>query len=354
MLPKISIIISNYNGAKLNILQDCLTSFKRIDYPNYELILVDNASTDNSINIATRILGKNPKFKIIKNPENMYSEGLNLGLKAAEGEYVAYFNNDIAIEKKYFHRLIEAFNKYPKLALVQGKLLWYFDHEIIDSAGETMDIFGNPVTIGNKTKDIHQFDKDEEILSASGSACILKKAVLTDIGDYAPNFGIGYEDMDLALRIRQKGLLIMRIPSAICYHKRGATDLSLMVKVKARWNFNKNRFSTMIRNYPLSLLIQTIPGTVCIYLGSFVWEAITSQNMQFALTRLQSIYYVLKCLPRLLAERRYIRKDVTGKHDSEILKLFAKADITGKIKAVLFDKFQYGLPWTYKDIGENS
>lgn len=345
--PLISIIISNYNGIKLSILQDCLESFKKIDYKNYELILIDNASTDNSIEIATEIFGKNPKFKIIKNQINMYSQGLNLGLSAARGEYVAYFNNDIAIEKGYFYRLIEAFDKYPKLALVQGKLLWYFDHSIIDSAGETMDIFGNPVTIGYKTLDQQQFDTDEEILSASGSAGIIKRSVLKEVGMYAPEYGIGYEDMDLGLRFRQKGFKVMRIHSAICYHKRGATDLSSMVRIKARWNFNKNRFSTMIRNYPLFLLIRSIPITVLIYLGSFVWEVLTGRNIKLALTRLQAIYYVLTHLPQLLIDRTNIRRDVTRKRDNEILKLFAKADIGAKIKAVILDRIQYSIPWTY-------
>ncbi len=345
--PLISIIISNYNGAKLNILQDCLTSFTKIDYPNYELILVDNASSDNSINIATRILGKNPRFKIIKNPINMYSQGLNLGLKASKGEYVAYFNNDIALERRYFHRLVEAFDKYPKLALAQGKLLWYFDHEVIDSAGETMDIFGNPVTIGYKTLDEQQFDRDEEILSASGSAGIIKRAALKEVGLYAPEYGIGYEDMDLGLRIRQKGFVIMRIPAAICYHKRGATDLSEMVRIKVRWHFNKNRLSAMIRNYPPLLLIKSIPVTIFIYLGSFIWEMFTNKNLALSLTRLQAIFYVVTHLPQLLKERSNIRKDITGKRDNDILKLFAKADIGGKIKAVIIDKIQYSLPWTY-------
>lgn len=345
--PLISVIISNYNGAKLNILQDCLKSFKNIDYPNYEIILVDNASTDNSINIAKKILGKNPKFKIIKNPLNMYSQGLNLGLKASKGEYAAYFNNDVAIEERYFHRLIEAFYKYPKLALAQGKLLWYFDHSIIDSAGESMDIFGNPVTIGYKSKDNKQFDKKEEILSASGSAGIIKKAALEDIGFYVPDFGIGYEDMDLALRIRQKGFVIMRIPSAICYHKRGATDLAEMVRIKVRWHFNKNRLSTMIRNYPPALLIQTIPVTIFIYLGSFIWESLSNKKIQFAQTRLQAIFYVFTHLSQLLVERASIRKGVTRRVDREILRLFAKVDIGGKIRAVIMDKIQYRLPWTY-------
>lgn len=347
MLPKISIIVSNYNGAKLDILEDCLTSFKKIDYPSYEIILIDNASTDNSINIAIKVLGKNPLFRIIKNPVNIYSQGLNLGLNAAQGEYVAYFNNDVAIEKRYFHKLIEAFDKYPRLALAQGKLLWYFDHRIIDSAGETMDIYGNPVTLGNKSLDTHQFDKDEEILSASGSAGIIRKKFLKEVGVYAPDFGIGYEDMDLGLRIRQKGFSIMRIASAICYHKRGATDLAEMVRIKVRFNFNKNRLSTMIRNYSLFLFIKSLPVTILIYLGSFIWEVFTNKNLALALTRLQSILYVVLHLPQLLKERRNIRKDVTGKRDSEIIELFAKADIMGKIKAVILDKFQFSLPWTY-------
>ena len=260
--PLVSIIISNYNGVKLNILRDCLESFRHIDYPNYELILVDNASTDKSLKVAKKILGKNPKFKIIKNPVNMYSQGLDLGFSAARGEYIAYFNNDLAIEKRYFHKLIEAFNKYSRLALVQGKLLWYFDHQIIDSAGETMDIFGNPVTIGNKIKDDGQFDRNEEILSASGSACMLKRSIFKDIGQYDPYYGIGYEDMDLALRLRYKGFIVMRIPSAICYHKRGTTDLSAMVRIRVKWHFNKNRLATMIKNYPSDLLLKTLPVTI--------------------------------------------------------------------------------------------
>ncbi len=345
--PLISIIVSNYNGASLNILQDCLTRFKKIDYPNYELILVDNDSSDNSLVIATKILGKNPRFKIVKNSINMYSQGLNLGLKASKGEYVAYFNNDIAIEKKYFHKLIEAFNKYPKLALAQGKLLWYFNHSIIDSGGETMDIFGNPVTIGYKSKDEKQFDEEEEILSASGSACILKKTVLKDIGVYSPYFGIGYEDMDLSLRLRKRGFVVMRIPKAVCYHKRGATDLAEMVRIKVRWHFNKNRLATMIRNYPLNLLFTTLPVAILIYLGSMIWEILAHKNINLALTRPQTIAWVLINLPMLIRERRKIRTGVTETQDKKILNLFAKADIGGKIKAVVLDRIQYRLPWTY-------
>lgn len=334
--PLISIIISNYNGGKINILRDCLTSFKKIDYPNYEIILVDNNSIDDSVKIAKRVLGKNPKFKIIQNPVNMYSQGLNLGLKSARGEYVAYFNNDIALEKKYFHKLIGAFEKYPRMALAQGKLLWYYDHKIIDSAGESMDIFGNPVTIGYRTADKGQFDKDEEILSASGSACMLKKSVTKKVGIYGPEYGIGYEDMDLGLRLRHAGYQIRRIPSAICYHKRGATDLASIVRVKVRWHFNKNRIATMIRNYPLGLLLTSLPVTILIYFGILVQEWLGGK-FGLGLTRITCLGWVLTNLPELTGERAKIREVTTGDRDKEILSLFAPANILSKIKLVIFD-----------------
>lgn len=332
----ISIIISNYNGTKLNILQECLMSFKKIDYPNYELILVDNASTDNSLKIAKKILGSDPKFRIIKNKINMYSQGLNLGLKAANGEFVAYFNNDIALEKKYFHNLIQAFRRYPKLALAQGKLLWYYDHSIIDSVGETMDMFGNPVTIGYKRKDKHQFDKEDKILSASGSACILKKSVLKDVGVYASEYGIGYEDMDLALRLRHKGFEVMRIPSAVCYHKRGATDLASIVRIKVRWHFNKNRIATMIKNYPIGLLLISLPVTVLIYFGIMLQEWM-SGKFRLGITRITSLFWILLNLPYLFQQRISIRKSATKKSDDRMLNLFASANLIGKAKLVLLD-----------------
>lgn len=350
--PLISIIISNYNGVKLGILSECLKSFIKLDYPNYELILVDNASTDNSIKEAKKIFGSNSKFKIIKNSINSYSQGVNLGFNESSGDYIALFNNDVEITKGYLQKLLNAFKKYPKLAVTQGKLLWSYNPSIIDSAGETMDIYGNPVTIGYQAKDDGFFDKEEEILSASGAACLIKKSALEKIGLYDPNFGIGYEDMDHCLRFRQNGFSAMRIPTAIAFHKRGVTDLSQMVRVKVRWNFNKNRLATMIRNYPTFLLIKSIPVTVLIYLGSFFWEAVTYKNINLAYTRIQAIFWCILNLPELFKQRQIIRENTTIENDKRSLKLFAKSDLIGKTKAVILDKFPlkkilYLIPWTY-------
>lgn len=337
--PLVSIIISNYNGVKLNILQECLKKFIKLDYQNYELILVDNASTDNSIEVAKRIFGGNPKFRIVQNPVNIYSDGLNLGWKAAKGEYIAYCANDTAVEKKYFTNLVSAFDRYPKLALAQGKVLMYYDHSFIDSVGESIDIYANPVTTGYQEKDKGQYENEDEILSATGTACILKKSSLKKVGYFDPSYGIGYEDIDLALRIRHQGFQIRRIPSAVCYHKKGMTDLSPMVRVKVKFTFNKNRIATMIKNYPLPLLLKALPMTIFIYLGLMVWDLLVNRNVKSAFTRPASIIWVLFHLPYLLKLRREIRSQTTVVSDKKILNFFAPADVFGKTKAVISDKF---------------
>lgn len=337
--PSVSIVISNYNGVELDTLKECLSSFRRIDYPNYELILVDNASTDESVKLAKKILGRDRKFRVIQNEANMYSLGLKLGFDAAIGDYVAFFNNDLEVGKKYFHNLVQAFAKYPKLGLAQGKLLSYFDHSIIDSAGETMDIYGNPVTIGYRVKDNEQFNQEEEVLSASGSACIVSKSAVKRAGNYDTTYGIGYEDMDLALRVRQSGFSVMRIPSAICYHKRGTTDLSPMVRIKAKWDFNKNRLSTMIKNYPGVILLRAFPLTLAIFAGNMFWEIIVQKNILLGLMRPWAVIWVMKNMPKLLRERSNIRRSASWRRDREIMHLFAPSSIWGKIQNVVADYF---------------
>ena len=176
--PKVSIIVSNYNGLQLNLVTDSLASVLNCDYPNYEVFLVDNASTDRSVQVIKRKFGKNRRLKIICNPINMYSQGLNLGLENAFGEYIVFFNNDIEFKSGYLQKIVRLFQKEPKVALIQGKLLYFYDHKMIDSAGETMDIYANPITIGAGEKDLGQYDQQTQTLSASGSASAIRLSVV--------------------------------------------------------------------------------------------------------------------------------------------------------------------------------
>ncbi len=304
--PKVSMIVSNINGMSLNLLKECLDSLLKPDYENWELIVVDNASTDHSVDYVKKRFIKYKNCFLVQNPINMYSQGLNLGAKKATGKYLAYFNNDVALGKGYFNELVMQMEKNPKTVISQGKLLNYKDHKKIDSTGESMDIYGNPVTIGMGEKDIGQFDEIEDILSTSGSACIIRKDVFDKVGGYDNTFGIGYEDMDLSLRLRRLGYSVKRFPSAIVFHKRAATDLAEFVRVKVKWHFNKNRLITMLKNYPAPLLLQTLPVTTTLYLFIAAYEWIVKHNWKIGWVRITALVWILFSLPNIFSKREKI------------------------------------------------
>lgn len=322
--PKVSIIISNYNGSQLNLVIDSLTSVLNCDYPNYEVLLIDNASTDNSVLVVKRKFGKEKRLKIIRNSVNMYSQGLNLGIKNSDGEYIVFFNNDIEFKNGYLQKIVNLFKKERKAALIQGKLLYFYDHKIIDSAGETMDIYGNPVTIGAGERDLGQYAKQTQILSASGSASAIRRSVINIVGDFDPDYGIGYEDMDLALRLRLKGFKVLYLQDAVIYHKRGKTDLSSIVRVKVRWHFNKNRLATMIKNYPILLLIKVLPVTILLYIAAGLWEIFITRQFILGLTRFTAITWNLRHFFGLLKKRFAIRGDIKKNGEEGMLSLLSR------------------------------
>ncbi len=325
--PKVSIIVSNFNGIQLGLIQNCVNSLIEPGYQNWELIVVDNASTDDSVEYLQKKFKKLDNCFIVENSSNMYSRGLNLGGKKASGKYLAYLNNDTEITENYLGNLVKAFEENKKLAIAQGKLLNYYKRDIVDSAGETMDIYGNPVTLGIGEKDLQQYDQTNEILSASGSACMVQKRFFEKIGGYDPDFGIGYEDMDLALRVRRLGYKIQRFPSAIVYHKRAATDLAPFIKVKVKWHFNKNRITTMIKNYPVKLLFKTLPITLLLYLGIAFYEWLIRRNWQMGWLRISSIFWCIFNLPIILASRYSINKMGAKSLSAKELNLFSSKSL---------------------------
>jgi len=301
-LPLVSVVISNHNGWRLGILDNCLRSILRLEYPCFEVILVDNASNDKSIDLVGQNFSTG-QIRSIRNPENNYSKGLNLGAKEAKGEFIAYFNNDIEVDPFYLKEIIPVFLQNSRVGLAQGKLLSFYDRKVIDSLGETMDLFGNPFTIGGGKSDFLR-KEPLEILSASGSACVCRKSVLEDVGYYDERYHIFYEDMDLALRMRSRGYSILHLPLAIAYHIRAKTDLSPELKAENKYHFNKNRIATMVKNYDLRSLLVALPVVALLYGLALIIESPKDRRLVFG--RLRSGVWNLRALGYLLAMRQTI------------------------------------------------
>ncbi len=323
-----TIIVSNFNGWRMGILQACLESVSRLDYPKLQVILVDNRSSDNSVENAMKMLSAmRIKLKAISNSENNYSRGLNLGMKEAQGKYLIFINNDILLDRSYLFESVAYMEEHPEIALAQGKLLSYYDHSRIDSAGETMDLYGNPVTIGGGAN-AAQFRQPGNILSASGSATIARASALRNLGGYDRSYYIGYEDMDLALRARSQGYSIAYIPTAFAYHMRGKTDQSPEARLLCKFHFDKNRATTIIKNYSLAAIIKALPITILLYLAAIVVELLKDRFA--APARAKSLIWVLMNLKSFIQ----IREDIGMRRKvpfSEIEKLMIK----GRLAAIL-------------------
>jgi len=257
----------------------------------------------------------------------MYSQGLNLGIKYSHGEYVAFFNNDVVVENGFFQKIINYLKKNPKVALIQGKLLSYFDHSIIDSAGETIDAVGSPITIGAHLKDSSEFDKTTEVLSVSGSCSLLRRVVVDKIGFFDEDYGIGYEDLDFALRAWLKGYKVMYFPKAGAFHKRGVTDLSAEIRVKVRWHFNKNRIVTMLKNYSWGFILRNLPRTILIYTATGIWEIIVKRKSALGFTRFTSLVWVLSHISSILEKRKQVQNSATKNGKIAIEKLQYKSNL---------------------------
>ncbi len=330
--PFVSIVVSNHNGWRLNILEPCLESILAINYPQYEVIVIDNDSHDKSLDFIKKTFGENSRIKCVNNPQNNYSLGLNIGLNSSKGKYVVFLNNDVTLHPECIKEVINVLERHKEIALAQFKLINFFRRDKIDCVGETTDIYGNAVELGHGEEDKNQYGKVMEILCAAGSACILRKNITSEIGFYDPEFVIGYEDLDLALRVWLRGYKVVSIPGAIIYHRRGASYSGNSLELKelnltVKQHFYKNQIATILKNYSLKNLIQSLPILLSTYLMMFLGEIFVRKDYKLAIIRLKAIFWNIKHISYLMSQRLIVQKQIRCISDDAILRLMAESQL---------------------------
>jgi hypothetical protein len=250
-----AVIIPNYNGEEH--LRECLDSLKIQSYDNFYIIVIDNNSSDNSVEIITKEYGYVLLIKMDTNTG--FSKAINTGIKSAlenkNTEYIILLNNDIKCDKDFVRELIAGFRE-PDTGSVASKMLHYYNPDIIDDAGDFINKRGLPYARGNKEKDSPEFNREEYIFSACAGASAYKREVFETIGLFDEDFFAYYEDIDFGFRMQLMGYKCFYNPRAVCFHKRGATfssqgELTTML-------CEKNLVAVRIKNYPLSLLINNL------------------------------------------------------------------------------------------------
>ena len=267
MLPKISVIILNWNGLKDTIR--CLNSLKKITYPNYEVIVVDNGSKGNDADVLEKKYQE--YIKLIRNKENLgFAEGNNIAmrqvLKENKSKYVFLLNNDTVVSPVFLTELVKIAQSGEKIGILQPKMLKMDNPKIIDSAGHIFGFASSGIIDRGKGEiDKGQYDDKLDIVGACAGACLYKKEMLENIGLFDKNFFAYYEDAELSWRAHKRGWKAKFVPSSIIYHKRaGSSGKNKKLRYKMSKLCLKNMVLTVKRHgtfyqkilFPLFLLIE--------------------------------------------------------------------------------------------------
>ena len=251
MSPLVSIIVLNYNGK--DFLLECLSSVTKTDYPNFEVLVVDNGSTDGSIAVAKRQF-KN--FNFIEIGKNLgYAAGNNVGIKHAKGDYIVLLNNDTIVYDSWLTNLVKWSEKLGDVIL-QPKIMLMSDHSLLNTVGNRIHILGFGLLTGTGEVDLGQYDKVHEIGYASGTCLFASKKIFDKVGLLDNAHFLQSEDLDWGWRAKIMGIRSYFIPDSKIYHW-----WSRSIKwspAKFYW-LERNRLFTLLKNYERRTLIIMLP-----------------------------------------------------------------------------------------------
>lgn len=217
--PLVYIIILNWNSY--NDTMECIDSIRKSSYQNYELLIVDNSSTDNSYAILKRQFSN---IKIIKNKINSgYAGGNNRGIKYAinkKAEYIFIINPDSIISETCINELVNKMSEDNSIGMASPKIYYYDKSNIIWYAGSNIDWKrGLTPHIGCNEKDLGQYDLNTYTDRVSGCAVMIKAEILNRTGLFDERYFLYFEETDLSLRFRHYGYKMAYVATAKCWHK---------------------------------------------------------------------------------------------------------------------------------------
>lgn len=260
---KATVIIPNLNGA--GWLRDSIESIWAQTEQDFELIVVDNASTDESLAIARSYQGR-PRYRLIENERNTgFSHAVNQGIRAAQGEYVALFNNDAFAEPEWLEQLIAAAGADPRIFAVSSLMLRHFERTLADDAGDYVTLLGFACKRGDGLK-ASRYTKPCRVFSACGGAALYRKRILDEIGLFDEHFFAYYEDVDISWRANSLGYKNVYCPTARCSHICGATTGAVRYNPFKSVQSGRNSILLPYKNMPLLMLLLNLPFLALGYL----------------------------------------------------------------------------------------
>ncbi len=328
----VSIIILNYNAGEL--LLDCINSIMQSNYKQFEIIVVDNASVDNShIECKKKFTGIN----LIENKDNVgYCEGNNIGIRQAKGEYIVILNPDTIVEPDWLNGLIQGYKKYGE-GLYQPKFLTTSNHNVLMSSGNMIQIFGFGYSRGKGQTDTKQFEKHEVIGFASGTCLFTHMDVIKKIGMFDSFLFAYLDDLDLGWRALLLGIKSHYIPESIVYHP--PEGFSFKWTNYKFYLLERNRLYCLFTHYSHSTLFRMFPELVLIEISIMLFYLKKRMFWQ----KIKGYIHIIKNSSEIKKKYNEIQKTRTIS-DKEIIKkfqnrIYVPEKVIGKKNNDIFNRY---------------
>lgn len=246
MSPKVSIVILNFNSFKDT--KECLLSLQKLEYSNYEIIVVDNSSTDGSYE---KLKKEFNTYNIIKSNENLgYANGNNIGIKYAlenKADYICVLNNDVIVEDDFLDKIIKVMEDDKDIGLAGPCICKYHDKNIIQAMGANINLY-NGLTQGKyknyKYSDIPQ--KDIQVDYLGGACFVCRREVFEKIGFIPENYFLFFEETEFCYKASKRGYKLLCVYESKIYHK-GSSTISKYSGL-SYYFLNRNRVVFIRRN----------------------------------------------------------------------------------------------------------
>jgi GT2 family glycosyltransferase len=346
--PLVSIIILNYNAGKL--LLDCVKSIFDTSYDNFEVIVVDNASSDNS---HIKCKEQFNKILLIENKDNLgYCEGNNVGIRKSSGEFIIILNPDTIVESNWISELLNAYKENGD-GLYQPKILSLYEKNILQSTGNMLHLFGFGFARDKGIHDQKKRDKIEQIGYASGTCLFTSSSVLEKVGLLDPFLFLYHDDLDLGWRAAQLGIKSFFVPSSVIYH---AESYILKWSAKKFFWLERNRKYCLLTHYskdtynkilPSLILVDILVWFFYLYKGFFIAKIKAELDIIKSREQISKKYQELqnkkiitdKELVKSFPDDIYVPTNVSGFTANKLFNsILANLSKRAKIKILSFDK----------------
>ncbi|HQU30004.1 MAG: glycosyltransferase family 2 protein [Planctomycetia bacterium] len=296
-MPKISVIIPNYNGRQF--LETCLSSLTKQAYTDFETILVDDASTDESLPFVRTYY---PNAEIISLTKNVgFASSVNKGIKQAKGQYIALLNNDTETDKDWLAELNLALDTHKDVGFCASLMIDYNNRNMVDCAGIGFSSWGRAYK-RDSGQVARKFKQPSFVFGASAGAAMYRRTLFEKVGLFDEDFWAFFEDVDLSFRAQLAGFKCLYVPQAIVYHIGTASHNKKSVKL--RYTGYRNKQWVIFKNYPAYYLLKYYFK----YGLSEMKTILTDFKEGFFLSPFIANWLICKDLPKLFKKRIEVQR----------------------------------------------